>query len=85
MQNLNLNFKKIAVIAYIVLSAIFILYVLYQNFQINVMQSSYNRGMGDAITQLMQEAEKCEAFPIHIGDKEIRLQPLDCKAATPAQ
>ena len=77
-MKLNLSLKSIALVAYIALSAIFILWFLWNSFQINVMQSAYNQGMSDAVVSLIQEAGKCEPFTVYAGETQIQLQQLDC-------
>lgn len=74
------NTKKVSIIAYIVLSAIFIVYILYKTFETNVMQSSYQQGYLRAYAEVVSNAknEKCQSFVVNYWNDKAELVNIAC-------
>lgn len=65
---------------YILASAIFIVYVLYQNFKINYIEKSYTNGQEATIAQIITQAEDeaCSAFYVYTASKKVQLINTAC-------
>jgi len=74
---------------YLVLSVGYIGYDLWNNFTQNVVVAAFNQGKSATIQELITAAEneKCEAFPVNMGQKQIKLINVAClnKAETPTK
>lgn len=72
---------------YIFASAIFIVYVLYQNFKINYIENSYKSGQNATIEQIITQAEdkSCSPFYVYNTSKKVQLVNTACLTATKDQ
>ena len=79
----TINKKKIlhiVIATYIVISAIFILIVLWNTFLNYYSNNAFQQGQEIAIEQLINAAEdpSCQAIPIYSGDRQVSLINTDC-------
>ena len=70
--------KQIALITWVIIATLYTLLGLWTSFRVQVMQASYNKGRLDAATQVLQEASKCQPFPINIGENTANLIAVEC-------
>ncbi len=76
--------KQVIVLAvvglYLLGSLIYIGADLWNKFQVNVMQASYQQGKSDTVQLLITQAEnkECKAFPVYAGEKQIELINTAC-------
>ncbi|MFH0834577.1 MAG: hypothetical protein V2A63_04315 [Patescibacteria group bacterium] len=77
------NIGQIILAVWIIFSVVFIGNSIWQNFQVSQVQKAAQAGYQQAIVDLIQQAEKCDAFPVNFGDKVIKLQQLDCTPPAP--
>jgi len=68
---------------YILASALFIVYVLYQNFKVNYIENSYASGQDATIAQIITQAEdeSCSAFYVYTTSKKVQLINTACLTA----
>jgi hypothetical protein len=72
-------FQKIAIIAWIVISVSYIWYDVWSDFKVNIIQSSYQKGVTDTLGQVIVESEKwCTWFDVTITDKKANLVNTKC-------
>jgi len=69
------------VFLWIVFSITYIAWDLWSDFKNIQILNAYERGRTDTINQLIQEAEKCQPFPVFSAEKEIQLISMDCLEA----
>jgi len=72
------NLGQIVLAVWIVFSIIFVGNALWQNLQINAQKEAVNFGYQQAVVDLFNQAQTCQAFPINIGEKVIQIQALNC-------
>jgi len=72
------HLKTILLVGWIIFSALYVAYSEWNNFKLYVMEKSYATGRTQAVTQVIKESEKCEAFPIHVGEAKATLINVDC-------
>jgi hypothetical protein len=76
---------KIVLIVWVVFSVLYIGYTQYNYFTSYVAQSSYEKGISDAVTQVLQQSQKCQPFPVNMGNNKVQLINIDClKQQAPA-
>lgn len=68
--------------AWIIFSVVFVANSIWQNYKMHaheeVLKQGVTLGYQQAIADLMDYAETCEPFPIHLGDSMVQLQKADC-------
>ena len=69
---------QIILAVWIIFSVVFVSNNIWQNFQINQVNQAASAGYQQAVVDLMQQANTCEAFPINLGESSIQLQKLGC-------
>ena len=70
---------KIAVIAWIVLSAAYIGYDQWMGFKVGVMENYYNAGKADTINALIAQAQKeCKPFNVFSANNKVDLINVAC-------
>ena len=74
-----------ALIAWLVLSTLYVLYGEYNRLNNFVAKSAYDRGLSDAVTEVIKQAQKCEAFPVHISGQGVNLINTQCLTQPPAE
>lgn len=74
----------IVIAIYIFASAVFIVYVFYQNFKINYIDKSYSNGQDATIAQIITQAEdtSCSPFYVYTATKKVQLINTACLAAS---
>jgi type II secretory pathway component PulL len=65
---------------YILASAVFIVYVLYQNFKIQYSENAYNNGQEATIQQIITQAkdESCAPFYVYTASEKVQLISTTC-------
>ncbi|MBU1017808.1 hypothetical protein KKA33_02145 [Patescibacteria group bacterium] len=69
---------KIIVIIWVVFSILYVGYTQYRYFQTFIANRAYETGLKDAVTQVIQKAQECKAFPVTIGDQGVQLINIAC-------
>lgn len=69
---------------YVLASAIFIVYVLYQNFKIQYSENAYNSGQQATIQQIITQAkdESCAPFYVYTTTEKVQLISTACLTVT---
>ena len=47
-------------------------------FKVFIYDQAYSRGRAEAVTQVIGEAQKCQPFPVNVGDKSVSLVSVEC-------
>jgi hypothetical protein len=82
----NQKIKKITVISYIVLSALFIIFSLYNNLKNTVYNVGVNQGREIAISQVISAASKeCKPLNIFVGEQKLDIINVACLQQAPEQ
>lgn len=69
---------KIVLAVWVIFSFLYVGYTQYQYFKNYVAASSYQRGLSDAVGKVIQQAQKCEAFPIQRDGQGVNLINAAC-------
>lgn len=78
-MEMKVNVKKAALIAWFVVSVLYIAYDIYSDFRINFINVAYQNGATDAYTNIVTEANKwCSGFSVSAGDKKVDLISVSC-------
>ena len=70
----------IVVFLWIVFSVVYIANNMWTDYKNVQLVQSYEQGKRDIINQLIQEAKKCEPFPVFSGGEQINLIDVNCQA-----
>jgi hypothetical protein len=70
--------KKIILIVWVVFSILYVAYNEWNRFSTYVMQRSYEQGITDAVSQVIQQSQACKAFPVNVGQNKATLLNVDC-------
>ncbi len=70
--------KKTILVGYIIISAIFIIYVLWNNIKVNLLQQAYMEGRRSTVTEVINQAQECKAFPVYIDQQQVQLINVQC-------
>jgi len=54
---------------------------IYKNGQRAALQQAYNTGRSEAVKQVIQEAQKCQSFPVNVGKISTNLISVECLQA----
>ena len=76
---------KIVLIVWVLFSILYVGYTQYKYFTSYVAQSSYQKGLTDAVTQVMQQAQACKAFPVTYGVQSVNLISTSCNGQNAQQ
>ncbi len=71
----------IVVIGWVAFSLYYIGQDYWNKYQIDVVQSSYQKGYTDSINELIVEAKKCQPVTAYSGEEKIELISKDCLSA----
>lgn len=74
----KLPIKKIIITAWIVFSVLYIGYNQYTYLVGFIAKNSYDKGISDAVSSVISQAQKCEVFPIYIGGNKVNLINAAC-------
>jgi hypothetical protein len=69
---------KIVLIVWLVFTTLYLVYGEYSRLQNFVANRAYNKGLADAVGQIITESQKCQAIPINVDDKKATLINVDC-------
>ncbi|MBU0727912.1 hypothetical protein KKA95_04475 [Patescibacteria group bacterium] len=69
---------RVIFIIWIVFASLYVVYSEYSRLQTFVAKSAYNSGITTAVAQIMQEASKCQVFPVTLEGKQVNLVNYDC-------
>ena len=75
---------KIALIVWLVFATLYVVYGEYNRLNNFVAKQAYNRGLTDAVGEVLKQSQKCEPFPVNIGDQGVELINLKCVQQAPA-
>lgn len=70
--------KKLLIAAWILVATLYTLFGLYRGIKVGIIQYSFNQGRVGAIAQVIQEAQKCQPFPVNVGEQSVTLVSLEC-------
>jgi len=76
---------KIVIIVWIIFSVLYVGYTQYQYLVNYVGQNAYQKGLTDAVAQVIQQAQGCKSFPVTIGNQGVILIDATCNAQNGAQ
>lgn len=76
---------KVILIVWIIFASIYVVYGEYTRMKIFVAQRSYNTGLRDAVTQLIQQAKTCQPIPVTAGEERVDLISLECLNGSDAE
>lgn len=74
----NWSAPKIILTVWLVFSVLYFAWNEWGRFKVYVMNQSYQKGVSDAVLQVMQQSEKCQAFPVYAGEKSVNLLNAAC-------
>ena len=70
---------KTLLILYIILSAAYISYNLWRNYQFGVMQQAFLEGRRTAIEEFINQAESsCQPFPVFADERRVEVINVEC-------
>ncbi len=75
---------KIVLIAWVVFSILYVGYTQYRYLTNFVASTAYQRGLSEAVVQVVQQAQKCEAFQVQIDGQGVSLINTKCLQQQPA-
>lgn len=81
----KLPILKIALIAWLVFSVAYVAYSEYNRLNNFIAKSAYEKGLTDAVSEVIKQAQKCEAFPIYLAGQGVRLINADCSQMPPSE
>lgn len=81
MNSFKLTPLRTFILLWFIFATLYVLYGEWNRFQRTVYQAAYNRGQTDAVAQVIGEAQKCQPFPIYLGEAKVTLMSLECAAA----
>lgn len=69
---------KILLYLYIILSFVFIVLSFYNNMKMNYWDMRFSQWYSQAIGQVFQKSQTCEAFDLHVGTERAYLINVSC-------
>ena len=63
---------------WVIFSVVYIINDVWSNYKKVQLVNAYNQGKADTINALIQEADKCQPFPVSNGEKEVQLTKIGC-------
>jgi hypothetical protein len=76
---------KVVLIVWVLFSILYVGYTQYKYFTSYVAQSSYQKGLSDAVAQVIQQAQACKPFPVTYGQQGVNLMNTACNGQGGAQ
>jgi len=76
---------KIVIIVWVIFSVIYVIYTQYLYLVNYVGQNAYQKGLTDAVAQVIQQAQQCKEFPVTIGNQGVNLINTACNGQGNAQ
>jgi len=76
---------KIVLIVWVAFSILYVGYTQYKYFAVYVAQASYQKGISDAVSQVIQQAQACKPFPVTFGNQGVNLINTACSGQGGAQ
>ena len=70
---------KVILALWIAFSFIYIVTDIWQNFKQNELLRVVNQAQSEIVSQLILEAEKCEPFPVFVGETKVELIKVGCE------
>jgi len=84
-MKINRPVLKIVLIVWVLFSILYVGYTQYKYFTAYVAQTSYQKGLSDAVAQVIQQAQACKAFPVTMGDQGVNLISTACNGQNAQQ
>lgn len=75
------TFWKVVLVVWVVFSILYVGYTQYRYFQSFIADRAYQKGLQDAVVEVIKQAQNCEPFPITIGDQGVQLINVACLQA----
>ncbi len=69
---------KIIVVVWILFSVLYVGFTQYRYFVNTVAGRAYEKGLQDAVVQVVKQAQDCKAFPVTIGEQGVQLINVAC-------
>ena len=69
---------KVIVVVWILFSILYVGFTQYRYFANYVAGRAYEKGLQDAVVQVVKQAQGCKAFPVTIGDQGVQLINIAC-------
>ena len=69
---------KIIVVVWILFSVLYVGFTQYRYFVNYVAGRAYEKGLQDAVVQVVKQAQDCKAFPVTIGEQGVQLINIAC-------
>ncbi len=69
---------KIIVVVWILFSILYVGFTQYRYFTNYVAGRAYEKGLQDAVVQVVKQAQDCKAFPVTIGEQGVQLINVAC-------
>jgi len=69
---------KLILVIWIIFATLYVIYGEYGRLQQFVASRAYNQGITDAVTQLLDEAEKCQPIPVNVGERQTAFIAIEC-------
>lgn len=84
-MQIQIDAKKIAISAYVALSALYIAYTFAIDFRDGLLRNAFEAGRTETVNALIAKATdgKCEAFNVFSGEKKVDLVNVACLQKSP--
>ncbi len=69
---------KIIVVVWILFSILYVGFTQYRYFANAVAGRAYEKGLQDAVVEVLKQAQECKAFPVTIGEQGVQLINVAC-------
>lgn len=69
---------KIILVVWVLFSILYVGYTQYRYFANYIAGRAYEKGLQDAVVQVVKQAQDCKAFPVTIGDQGVQLINIAC-------
>jgi hypothetical protein len=69
---------KIILVVWLIFSILYVGLSQYQYWRNVVARNAYERGLQDAVVEVMRQAQECNAFPVTLGDQGVQLVNIAC-------
>ena len=81
----KISVSRIILILWVAFSILYVGWNEWTRFKVYVMQGSYNQGVSDAVSKVIDESKACKTFPVNVGDLKATLVNVDCLKQPGAQ
>ena len=68
----------IVLIVWLIFATLYVVYGEYNRLNNIVAARAYNAGISEAVTQIINESQKCQPVPINVGDMSATIINLEC-------